>query len=316
MQRTTMSGYVFYFLAMSCGAPTPHPTSSVLPPPAPHGPAYRFVPVGTQPVEALMELPDGSAAVVSFGRRAVVRADGTEDGAPSIASGDDRGMSPLGGVPIPARLGGGFLFWQTQLERAPTFLGPRSPVAPLETNLIDVEFGHDALLLFGPQQSRRAYALDPPRQVPLSPHGVVATAGADDDRVVALDAAGRALVSLDGAKSWKDVTAELHARPVGEFGEASDVAFVLGQDGVWLAPDGSLVRKPMPSPADSRDPTRVAMAKRAGHLFRAVLYGWPLGEGRARMADGAEVVTVDLATGATSDARTIGPEKSGCALLS
>jgi hypothetical protein len=44
--------------------------------------------------------------------------------------------------------------------------------------------------------------------------------------VVALDAAGRALVSLDGAKSGKDVTAELHAWPVGVFGGASDVAFV------------------------------------------------------------------------------------------
>ena len=264
-----------------------------------------------------MELPDGSTAVVSSGRRAVVRADGTEDGAPSIASGDDRGMSPLGGVPIPARLGGGYLFWATQLERAPTFLGPRSPVAPLQTNVIDVEFGHDALLLFGPQQSRRAYALDPPRQVPLSPHGVVATAGADDDRVVALDAAGRALVSLDGAKSWKDVTAELHAQPVGVFGEASDVAFVLGQDGVWLARRTGRSCASRCRRRRSRATRRVWPWRRGpGSLVRAVLYGWPLDQGHARMADGAEVVTVDLATGATADARTIGPEKSGCFLLS
>src|ERR1700722_5065884 len=195
-----LAGAVASLLAVSCGAPTHHSTTPALPPPAPRGPTSRFVPVGTEAIENLMDLPDGSTAVVSFGRRAVVRADGTEDGAPSIASGDDRGMSPLGGVPIPARLGGGYLFWATQLERAPTFLGPRSPVAPLDTNVIDVDFGHDALLLFGPQQSRRMYALDPPRQVPLSPHGVVATAGADDDRVVALDAAGRAGVAPRGAE--------------------------------------------------------------------------------------------------------------------
>ena len=188
--------------------------SVALPAPSPRGPVYRFIPSGSHAVANLVELPGGLTAVSGAERRTIVHADGTMELPTAVdREGRSAGGSAFGGVAVPSRLGGGYLFWSSELEHTATFLGPRRAVAPLYTNVIDVEFGHDFLFLYGPDQPRRAWAIDPPREVPFSPHGVVAIAGADDDRVVALDAVGRALVSLDGAKTWKDVTRDLHGAP-------------------------------------------------------------------------------------------------------
>ena len=102
-------------------------------------------------------------------------------------------------------------------------------MAPLfQTNLVTVRFGHDALLVIGPGGGERhAYDIQRGKRVPLWPHGVLEIEGTDDDRVIATDAAGRALVSTDGGGRWTDVSAKLGAPVVRLRGEAKDVWFEL-----------------------------------------------------------------------------------------
>ena len=270
---------------------------------------YRFVPMGGQP-EHTIELADGTIAVVGD-RRSVVRSDG------SMAQASALGM---GGIQVPARLGAGFLFWQNDLEYTSTFLGDPVRVAPLRTNVIHVHYGHDFVFLFGPGQERRAFALDPPRRVPLSPHGVVATGGADDDRVLAVDAAGRSRASIDGGRTWRDVTGEVGSPPQGILGMPNDVAFVLGQQGAWLRTDGTFERRALPSsalPPWAHPPAgRAAPAEPSpeSRLYRAVLVGQRGPTGRVLLAEGADLLEVDISTGAGSGRRRIGPAGSSCGL--
>src|SRR4051812_32723228 len=88
------------------------------------GPVYRFVaPRGRRRMEE-QPLADGGVGVVGFAR-ARVSADGAVEFAASIS-----GDSLMGGVPIPERLGAGFLFWSSHgLYRARTFVGDLQPVA-------------------------------------------------------------------------------------------------------------------------------------------------------------------------------------------
>lgn len=295
----------------ACASQNPLPPS---PPPAaparPTGPVYRFVPAAGGPSERTFDLPNGAIGVVGD-HRSILWPDGRADSAPAA------GMGP---VIVPARLGGGFLFWDQALGYTSTLLGPVTQVAPLPTNVIDIRFGHDALLLFGPDQPRRAYGLNPPRGVPLSPHGVVALGAADDDRVLAVDAAGRALASTDGGKSWKDVTAQLHKAPRGIVDNSTDVGFVVGNEEMALGADGEL--KPEPLTVESSGAVvwpsgspRSGLPPTAARLQRALLNGLPRGEGHVLVSEGPDVVDVDLASGNASARWHAGNGKASCALL-
>ncbi len=291
-------------------------TPQQAPPASPqaHGPVYRYIPVGGGP-QVTVTQADGTIAGVSFGGdRFVVSPDGkmaTAGHRPGEEGAD------MGAVSVPGRLGGGYLFWSFTLFRARTFLAPLEPVAPLATNVIDVAFGHDSMLVYGPNQQRRAYALDPPRRLPLSPHGVIQIGGADDDRVLAIDAAGRALASVDGGKTWKDMTTELGGQAQGVLGQPTETAFVMGKDGAWLKPDGSFERRPLP--AADLPPWAAAHpkveSKAVDRLYRAMLAGRPRPDGRVDLTEGADAVVVDLATGEASERRQVGPDGSSCMLL-
>ncbi len=222
----------------------------------------------------------------------------------------------MGGEPVPARLGGGFLFWSPGvLYRARTFLGPLEPVAPLPTNAITVAFGHDSLLVFEPEGHRKAYSLDLAKRVPLSPHGVVDIAGADDDRVVAIDAPGRALTSIDGGKTWSDVTAQLGGSVSRLRGEPTRVGFeVNDKDAMWLQSDGRLERGALNDAHPARPGGEASTA--ASWLPMVVENGVPLPDGRVLVGRGPAAVVVDLASGAETHARPIGPEGSSCRAVS
>jgi hypothetical protein len=262
---------------------------------------YRFVAAGGRP-EHTIEQSDGSVAVVGDGR-SIVRPDGSMAKAPGAG---------MGGIQVPARLGGGYLFWENDLGYTRMFLGDPVPVAPLRTNVIVIHYGHDAVLLFGPGQERRAFSLDPPRRVPLSPHGVVAIGGANDDRVLAVDAAGRSRASIDGGRTWKDVTTDVGKPPQGVLGLPGDVAFVLdGQQGAWLRADGTFERRPLPSTGREGAPE----PKPADRAYYAVLTGHLGPGGRVLLTEHADVFEVDLATGETSARRSIGPAGASCGIV-
>jgi photosystem II stability/assembly factor-like uncharacterized protein len=278
------------------------------PEPQSAGPVYRFVPSsslgrGAQQVDA-----EHIAGLEPVGdARMVVARDGSMERALT-----PDGESLMGGVPVPEHLGRGFLFWtRSGLYRTQTFTGALEPIARVHTNVIGVEFGPTSLLLFTPDGPPRAYALDSGRRVPLSPHGVLEIAAADAERSLAFDAAGRALATVDGGRSWKDVTARLGDTAHGLKQEAREVGFVLGQDVVaWLQKDGGFVRRPATDAGGKRPGNDVFEP-----LSRAMLVGLPLSNAHA-LTVGEGIEDVDLASG---QARTLTdklPFGSSCLPLS
>lgn len=217
----------------------------------------------------------------------------------------------MGGVPLPEHLGQGFLFWDSEaLYRARTFTGTLEPIASVSTNAIGVEFGPSSVLLFTPDGPPRAYALDPARRVPSSPHGVLEIAAADANRAVAFDAAGRALATVDGGRSWKDVTATLGEAAHGLRREEREVGFVLEREHALLQKDGNFVRRPQsetrskPPEAAPFDPVRDAIER-----------GVPLSTTHALLV-GNGILEVDLESGQTKKLAKKLPFGSSCSLVS
>ena len=257
--------------------------------------------------EVLTALEGGAVGVIDGTTRSVVAVDGTVEKARTVAP-----DFLMGGEPVPARLGGGFLFWSMSvMYRARSFVGPLEPVAPLPTNAIDLAFGPGSLLVVAPDGSRKAYDMEKAQRVPLSPPGALDIATGDDERAVAVDASGRALASTDGGKTWKDVTTQLGGRPGRPYAASTQVGFEFNRDeGVWLETDGTMGRGPLPNPrpAGPIDPG-------LREVMLALEAGIPLAGGQAVVGQGPEVKTVDLQTGAVLSTRTVAPGQS-CRVLS
>jgi hypothetical protein len=254
-------------------------------------------------------LDGGAVGVIQGVTRSVVAPDGSVEKAHTVAP-----AFLMGGEPVPARLGGGFLFWSPSvMYRARSFLGLLEPVARLPTNAIDLAFGPGSLLIVDPQGGRKAYDLDKAQRVPLSPHGVLDIATGDDDRAVAVDASGHALASTDGGKTWKDVTGQIGGRPGRPCAVGTQVGFeISNQEGVWLATDGTMARGPL---ADLRPSGTSSTDAGLKQVMAALQVGIPLPGGQALVARGPQVQTVDLTTGAVLSTRTLEPGPS-CRVLS
>jgi hypothetical protein len=265
-------------------------------------PVYRYVSLGSREPARQMPLDAGRVGVLTWDTpgRAIVNPDGSVE----LAAPGSRTL--LGFVPVPARLGGGFLFWDDMLYRAGSFNGQLEPVVDLPTNAIGVEFGPDYLLLLISNTPPRAFALDPPRALPMSPKGVIDVAATDDGRALALDATGRALASTDAGKSWNDVTASLAAPVSGVAEGANEVGFVLPDGDAMLQSDGQFVRRAPPARG------LPAQATPAELLRRALSHGLPLPELRALVGDGNGTRVVDLRTGSATPSKPAGPEGSSC----
>src|SRR4051812_31894081 len=139
-------------LASACGA-QPAPANAVKASVATE-PVYRFVSLGVTSAANQLALDGGRIGLITDdGGREIVEPDGSLQ----IAS-TRIGDRLMGGVPVPARLGGGFLFWEDALYLARSFTGPLEAIIALPTNAIGVEFGPDYLLLLAPQAPPRAFA--------------------------------------------------------------------------------------------------------------------------------------------------------------
>jgi hypothetical protein len=266
---------------------------------------YRFVSSGARNSLTEQALGAGRVGIITGGglSREVVGPDGSVERAPDLAS-----TPLLGGVPIPARLGAGYLFWSARaLYRAHSFVGPLEAVAPLPTNVIGVEFGPDFVLVFAPESRPRAFSLGPPGELPLSPRGVIDVASADDGCSVALDATGRALASTDGGKSWKDVTRALAAPTQALREDAQGAAFVLSKDAaVGLQKDGQLTPRPVADAASAAPGPQAS-----DWLRRAVVAGLPVSGAQALVADDAHgTALVDLESGSVSSSIAAAPAGS------
>jgi hypothetical protein len=256
--------------------------------------------------------PDGSQRLLRAGDRLLVSPSG------EVAVSLMRTRSDLaGGVPIPARFGGGFVFWTSDvLYRSRTYLGPLEAVAPVPTNALGVEFGFDSVLISSEAGYHRMYRLDRPARIALSPRNVLHTAASDDGRVIALDAAGRALASIDRGETYRDVSAEL-SDIVELHGEASAAWFELaGGSGAFLLRDGTLARHPLPKPLQ-QTPLAPERARNADLMATAISDGVLLSDAQAAVARGAELWIVDLEREApVGRARSLAPAGSECEALS
>jgi hypothetical protein len=224
------------------------------------------------------------------------------------------GVDLMGGFSVPRRLGGGYLFWSHEaLYRSKSFTGPLEAVTALPTNAIGVAFGHDSILLFTPETPPRAFALDSPRALPLSPPGAVDIAGADDARVVALDAVGRPLASIDGGQHWEDVSPQLAGRAHGVLEAQARVGFSLDASrAAWLAPDGHFEIEPFESWKPEPLPAETDLER----LERTVRTGVALSKRTALVGDGNGVRVVDLETARADAVRPLASPGMNCVPLS
>lgn len=252
-------------------------------------------------------MPNGGVGIVDAIRREV-----GVDG--SIAQATMGGVDLMGGVQVPRRLGGGYLFWSSAaLYHSRTFTGPLEAVSAIPTNAIGVVFGHDSLLLFTPDNPPRALALNSRARISLSPPGVVDIAGADDLRVVALDAVGRPLASTDGGQHFRDVSATLNGRASGVLEDGARVGFRLDRDrAAWLGTDGQFVTEPFAA----WKPPRATAESNLERLARAASRGVELTGHRALVGEGNGVRAVALDSGAPEALKLIGSEGSHCEPLS
>lgn len=266
------------------------------PPEVSDGPVYRFVMTPPYGLSAVRVDADHVAGYLG-GERILMSRDGSVERAPGV------GMS---GGPVPEHLGGGFVFWSSDaVYRARTFTGALEPFARINGNAIGVEYGPSSVLVFTEEAPPHAYALEPGRPVPVSPHGVLEIAAADAERALAFDAAGRSLATIDGGRSWQDVGAKLGESPSEIRREGSDVGFVLGGPvGAWLQKHGGFARRPLPD-ANGKPAEKSPERKASELLTGAVASGLPLSRTHALTAREAGVFDVDLVTG---EAKVVAPK--------
>lgn len=245
----------------------------------------RWVPTSADRVVVSSRLPDGT--VRGFVGR--LRVERTPSGAVRRASQLLPASRPAQDVvPMPARLGGGYLFVSfstgTEIHRATSFLGPVARIARATAqNLVPIP-GPDSLLLRY-QREGRVVSLDletgaekPTRGLPDLP-SVTAVAFADASRGLVFGDVVGGLLTVDGGASWTHVDVPDAFRGISLDGPDFLVGAMNGR--FRVATDGSVTEEPeersFARPRDGSGPP--------ANLERLVLHGWPVGDGTALLLD-------------------------------
>jgi len=209
---------------------------------------------------------------------------------------------------LPDRLGGGFILWsEGRVYRADRFLGDPVPIADVGSAGGARPWLSSVLL----RTSQGLFELDPRGlAIRRAPWPFVSDAIAvDEQRGARVDELGRALVTLDGGKSWIDVLATRGARVVALRENRGGITLVAGSmETLYLGREGplgtSLPSSP-PSPPDARTTAPLLDAawpttSRAlpPELFaHAVASGAPLAGDRALITREGGLRVIALATG-------------------
>jgi hypothetical protein len=225
-----------------------------------------------------------------------------------------RGDGLVGALAVPERLGGGFVHWSRgRLFRSTTFTGPLEPVAGTAALAPrGARAGLTSVLVFtdaGPRELRPgALAL-----TPLAEPGLLDAAALSASRAVRLDRFGRVLVTDDGGKTSRDLTALLglgvQRLVVGE-GELSleswQARSTLGASGPLELTESALrpVRETShtyqidwkATEAADRDDLPAGL-RETSPLSAAVASGAAVGDGTALAVVRGTAVRVELATG-------------------
>ena len=260
---------------------------------------------------------DGSRRLLAFGLRVVEHPDG------SLEVGDELLPAARSArfLELPARLGGGFLFWivssnGTLLYRSATWTAKLEPFAQLDFEVERLVAGFDRLLIL-PRHDADYRALDldngqpvPPVGLPLAPaYGAMAFV---DGWFAAVQVPLRGvLLSFDAGSSWHPLSL-----PVTSFEPAGDALALATSNGDYLlSARGALSR------VADRDEAKVSEAAQAelqralalrppgadrgseSLLEAAILTGFPDGRGSALVATGGTLSRVALDSGKVLERR-------------
>lgn len=237
----------------------------------------------------------GLTGIVVDGVRAVVG-----KGEPTVAV--DETPEPINGAaPIPARLGGGFLFHTDHtLYRADSFTGPLRPLGRTPETIQAFSFATKAVLLRCRNGERWAIGLPSGDRVPAEPTGVADVEALDDGRALAFDDQGLSYASTDAGAHWVEVTALLRSAPTRVANVRGELWFLeTGGGAQRLEADGRLSAFDAP-PDEEEHAFRVPDPRWRGAdmpLRTAMTLGAALDETTAIVYADGDLVRVDLRTG-------------------
>ena len=217
--------------------------------------------------------------------------------------GVDLPEQPIAGATrIPARLGGGFLFFtESVVYRADAFDGPLKPLAKLPDGITVISFAPKFLLVRTRNGERWALGLPMGDRVTIDPLGAADVEGLDDGRALAFNDSGAAFSSNDGGAHWTDVTSQVKSSPTRVVTIDEEIWLFESSGGALrLETDGHL------SSFDKQPPEKAAAEMRprdprwrgAEAPLRSVFHGGAsIDESTAIVVEQGDIVRVDVHTG-------------------
>ncbi len=203
--------------------------------------------------------------------------------------------------PIPARMGGGFLFWtENNVYRADTFDGVLRPIARTTDGIQNMSFAPKFALVRTKNGERWALGIPSGERAAVEPLGVSDVEGLDDGRALAFNDSGAAFSSLDSGGHWTDVTAQLHSSPT-RVAMIDDELWLYEASGgaLRLEPDGRLSAfdKQPPEPQPELRPHDPRWRGPEAPLRTALHSGASVDESTAIVVEQGDIVRVDVHTG-------------------
>ncbi|HEY3816512.1 MAG TPA: hypothetical protein VGL81_05040 [Polyangiaceae bacterium] len=252
------------------------------------------------------EGPAGGTLAIVAGLRVVTWPDGSISAAVERLPG-----APSTAVPVPERMGGGYLFAiDARLWRADSWLGRTEPLVTLAGPIAQLQIGLDRVYLRS--ISGVLVAVDPQRgalrdlgPLPATPaHGRMAAL--DAWRAVAIGDLRGAMLTLDAGSTWRPLALPIEPADVVVMNDGIAVGGLdESRQGQWweVRPDGQVGRlAAAPGAGDDAaaapkvDPSARTFGARP--LATAIEDGWPLTDGSALVARDGALGRIQLSSGA------------------
>ena len=256
------------------------------------------------------ELDDAHAFGVEPGRGLRTMTSGVRvinlPGGGVLAARDRLAQPPTSTVPVPERLGGGFLFVVSSVVwRADSWLGPLRPVFTSPGGIARLFVGLDRAYVrttYGVHVSFDPVTGHPRDLGPWPPSPFVGPyVAADGWRAVAITDLRGAVVTLDAGATWKPLALPIDPK---ELRTVGDTVVITGLDPLHaqayfaVQTDGNVTRVGAPvaeAEAKAAQETRRLLGKRP--LLAATEDGWPLDDGTALVARDGSLSRVRLTDG-------------------
>ena len=263
----------------------------------PSGPP-QYIVADPSPRSSVVAIPLGSSGalglVVDKTRIVVGR------GEPHV--GPDLPDQTIAGVrPIPARMGGGYLFWtENNLYRADAFDGVLKPIARVTDTIQNMSFAPKFALVRTRNGERWALGIPSGERVLLEPLGASDVEGLDDGRTLAFNDSGGAFSSMDSGAHWTDVTSQIKSSPT-RVAVIDDELWLYESSGggLRLEPDGQLStfdKQPPETPTEMR-PRDPRWRGAEAPLRTAFHSGASIDDSTAIVVEQGDIVRVDVHTG-------------------